>query len=89
MIRPSLDLSWQGKLNKLDARGGDDDAKDRGVIYLGHIPFGFFEEEMRGFFSQAASHVDSAVMPPSTCAVPSIFAMVSAPPVPCLCSLVK
>jgi len=42
----------QGKLNKLDARGGDDDAKDRGVIYLGHIPFGFFEEEMRGFFSQ-------------------------------------
>eukprot|EP00656_Telonema_subtile_P039070 TRINITY_DN4420_c0_g1_i3.p1 TRINITY_DN4420_c0_g1~~TRINITY_DN4420_c0_g1_i3.p1 ORF type:complete len:261 (-),score=110.33 TRINITY_DN4420_c0_g1_i3:63-845(-) len=25
---------------------------DRGVIYLGHIPFGFFEDEMRGFFSQ-------------------------------------
>lgn len=22
------------------------------VIYLGHIPFGFFEEEMKGFFSQ-------------------------------------
>jgi len=28
------------------------DIKDRGTIYLGHIPFGFFEDEMRGFFSQ-------------------------------------
>ncbi|GAB5366138.1 hypothetical protein AAMO2058_001118900 [Amorphochlora amoebiformis] len=25
---------------------------ERGVLYLGHIPHGFFEEEMRGFFSQ-------------------------------------
>ena len=25
---------------------------DRGVIYLGHLPYGFFEEEMTGFFSQ-------------------------------------
>ena len=24
----------------------------RGVIYVGHIPHGFFEQEMRGFFSQ-------------------------------------
>ncbi|XP_065838979.1 MKI67 FHA domain-interacting nucleolar phosphoprotein-like [Oscarella lobularis] len=24
----------------------------RGVIYLGHIPHGFYEDEMRGFFSQ-------------------------------------
>lgn len=25
---------------------------DRGIIYLGHIPHGFYEEEMRSFFSQ-------------------------------------
>lgn len=24
----------------------------KGVIYVGHIPHGFFEQEMRGFFSQ-------------------------------------
>ena len=24
----------------------------RGVVYLGHIPHGFYEEELRGFFSQ-------------------------------------
>ena len=25
---------------------------DRGVVYLGHIPYGFFEKELRGYFSQ-------------------------------------
>ena len=24
----------------------------RGVIYIGHLPFGFFEDQLRGFFSQ-------------------------------------
>jgi len=24
----------------------------RGVIYVGHIPHGFYEQELRGFFSQ-------------------------------------
>ena len=23
-----------------------------GVVYVGHIPHGFYEDEMRGFFSQ-------------------------------------
>jgi hypothetical protein len=27
-------------------------AKEAGVVYLGHIPFGFFEAEMRKFFAQ-------------------------------------
>lgn len=30
---------------------GDDDLTP-GVIYLGHIPHGFYEDEIRGFFSQ-------------------------------------
>lgn len=30
--------------------------KQRGVIYLGHIPFGFYEDEMRGFFAQVMTH---------------------------------
>jgi len=25
---------------------------ERGVVYLGHIPYGFFEDQMKGFFSQ-------------------------------------
>lgn len=25
---------------------------DRGVVYLAHIPHGFYEEEMKGFFGQ-------------------------------------
>ncbi len=32
-----------------NAKGG---AKEAGVVYLGHIPFGFFEAEMRKFFAQ-------------------------------------
>jgi len=30
-------------------------ASDKGVIYLGHIPYGFFEEQMNGFFEQFGS----------------------------------
>ena len=26
--------------------------EERGVIYLGHIPFGFFEQEMKAYFEQ-------------------------------------
>ena len=25
---------------------------ERGVIYIGHLPFGFFEDQMKAFFSQ-------------------------------------
>merc|ERR1712166_77553 len=43
----------KGKISKIKAeRGGDNDSKGRGVIYLGHIPYGFYEDEMRGFFGQ-------------------------------------
>jgi nucleolar protein 15 len=24
----------------------------RGVIYIGHLPFGFFEQQLKGFFTQ-------------------------------------
>jgi len=26
--------------------------EERGVVYLGHIPYGFFEDQIKGFFSQ-------------------------------------
>ncbi len=35
--------------------GGDDDEDDpseRGVVYVGHVPYGFFEDQMKGFFQQ-------------------------------------
>eukprot|EP01094_Clydonella_sp_ATCC50884_P000321 TRINITY_DN1024_c1_g1_i1.p1 TRINITY_DN1024_c1_g1~~TRINITY_DN1024_c1_g1_i1.p1 ORF type:complete len:396 (+),score=159.02 TRINITY_DN1024_c1_g1_i1:57-1244(+) len=34
------------------ALGGPDTSRERAVIYLGRIPYGFFENEMHGFFSQ-------------------------------------
>lgn len=34
-------------------RGGSDKKKgDRGIVYVGHIPHGFYEDEMRAFFKQ-------------------------------------
>jgi len=43
-------------MEELIRLGGDDrpkeDQKEKGVIFLGHIPFGFFEPQMRKFFSQ-------------------------------------
>ena len=30
----------------------DGGSSKKGVVYVGHIPHGFFEQEMRGFFSQ-------------------------------------
>jgi nucleolar protein 15 len=41
------------KLDKKNGREGNaEKEEERGVVYLGHIPFGFFEDQMRGFFSQ-------------------------------------
>ena len=34
------------------AQGTKPTPKSAGVLYLGHIPHGFYEEQMRGFFSQ-------------------------------------
>lgn len=41
--------STNEKIKKKTKKGED---QERGVIYLGHIPYGFFEEQMRNFFSQ-------------------------------------
>lgn len=40
------------RLEKMQARSEADDAEPRGVLYLGHIPPGFFEPQMKKFFSQ-------------------------------------
>jgi len=42
------DLSVKRRL----ARAQKQNVVDRGVIYLGRIPHGFYEDEMRGYFSQ-------------------------------------
>lgn len=39
------------KLSKNAPKGGDKDEKSN-VIYLGRIPHGFYEDQMRGFFQQ-------------------------------------
>lgn len=46
--------------DKDEAAGGEGESRggilppprERGVVYLGHIPHGFYEEEMKNYFSQ-------------------------------------
>jgi nucleolar protein 15 len=40
------------KEGKVKVKTTKKNPKKRGVVYLGHIPHGFYEEELRGFFSQ-------------------------------------
>lgn len=42
-----------GKKNSKNNNNNDGvDKKERGVVYIGHIPHGFYEEQMKKFFSQ-------------------------------------
>lgn len=51
-----LTSAGKGKGKKGAAGAGDDATAvagdNEGVVYLGHIPHGFYEEQMKGFFSQ-------------------------------------
>lgn len=47
--RQARKLRSQGEL--IDS----EEAQEPGVVYLGHIPHGFYEKEMRGYFSQYGS----------------------------------
>lgn len=40
------------RLEEMEAKAEEEPAEPRGVIYVGHIPEGFFEPQMRKFFSQ-------------------------------------
>lgn len=42
----------KGKKPAGDAAASDTAQEQRGVVYLGHIPHGFYEDQMQGFFSQ-------------------------------------
>lgn len=54
--RPSLAAALSRVAPRRAAAGGGGDATAAGaagrVVYLGHIPHGFYEEQMRGFFAQ-------------------------------------
>ncbi|XP_057341171.1 MKI67 FHA domain-interacting nucleolar phosphoprotein [Microplitis mediator] len=41
-----------GKKNLKNNNSDGDDKNERGVVYIGHIPHGFYEEQMKKFFSQ-------------------------------------
>eukprot|EP01129_Flabellula_baltica_P016414 TRINITY_DN8736_c0_g1_i1.p1 TRINITY_DN8736_c0_g1~~TRINITY_DN8736_c0_g1_i1.p1 ORF type:complete len:288 (+),score=83.68 TRINITY_DN8736_c0_g1_i1:68-865(+) len=51
-----VDPKMKKKMMKRVQKEGTDimnlKAKDKGIVYLGHIPFGFFEDQMKEFFSQ-------------------------------------
>lgn len=51
-ITDELSKSAQRRIKKKKAGEEDDEALVSTVVYLGHIPFGFFEEQMRKFFTQ-------------------------------------
>ena len=40
----------KNRFNKLRIKAGD--IKSKGIIYIGHLPMGFEEKELRGFFTQ-------------------------------------
>lgn len=42
----------KGKVSVKKTKKSRKNAHKRGVVYLGHIPHGFYEEELKGFFSQ-------------------------------------
>jgi hypothetical protein len=46
----SSNSSWPDV--ELSQRVGKDGEIKRGVVYLGHLPFGFFEAQLKSFFSQ-------------------------------------
>jgi len=48
-VRRSTRISKKRALLKLDPKAPP---KSGAVLYIGHIPHGFYEEQMRGFFSQ-------------------------------------
>lgn len=49
----SVDLPGKkGKQSKKDTKASTVDIGSSPVVYLGHIPHGFFEDQMTGFLSQ-------------------------------------
>ena len=45
-----VDAKNQGKLGKRGKRG--EEVLQSGIVYVGHLPHGFYEEELRSYFSQ-------------------------------------
>jgi len=52
IIQSSLSSLTHTHTRRNKSVDGDNELTERGVVYLGHIPYGFFEKEMNGFFSQ-------------------------------------
>ncbi len=51
ILRSGQNTKKQTKSNSDEEQEAVDD-DGRGVIYIGHLPFGFFEQQLKGFFSQ-------------------------------------
>ncbi|KAG6879691.1 hypothetical protein C0992_012989, partial [Termitomyces sp. T32_za158] len=56
---PALDISKLPTIAKDDAtvkrrleKAKRQNSEDRGVVYIGRVPHGFYEDQMRGYFSQ-------------------------------------
>ena len=49
---PDIDSKRREKKKRRKARKVDDSPLRRGVIYVGHLPHGFYEVQLRGYFSQ-------------------------------------
>ena len=47
-----IDPSVKGSKKKAKVTQAPDEPLKAGIIYVGHIPHGFYEEEMKRFFSQ-------------------------------------
>jgi hypothetical protein len=49
-VKRRMDAARGAKAKKAGAAGKQ--ARKSNVVYLGHIPHGFYEDQMRGFFNQ-------------------------------------
>ncbi|XP_064419994.1 MKI67 FHA domain-interacting nucleolar phosphoprotein [Latimeria chalumnae] len=51
-LDPKLQKEFQHKIRGIGKRPGEPQKLTPGVIYLGHVPHGFFEPQIRSYFSQ-------------------------------------
>jgi len=52
-IDKDVEDKMKERISKEKRKGKDvKDDEPKGVIYLGHLPYGFFEDQLRGFFTQ-------------------------------------
>jgi RNA recognition motif-containing protein len=51
-VREQEKQLWKQPGDHIDLPEDDDEEENRGVIYVGRLPHGFYEAQLQGYFSQ-------------------------------------